>query len=361
MRFREQQRHFAVLAVALTFLLSGIVSADVKKEPPRRSVAFGSLSPMSEETARQLTLDWLRQTGRIDEPTYLAFLAIWSHSDVPVLNRVTATFALADADAALLLSEARDPFQLAPLAVPPILRDTKRPVFLRANLALAYARALSKRRAYEESLEALKPFRPEDVVDPCAFLFHRAVAEHALMHKDEALRSINRMLDDGVDVPERYRMVAVLMAFDMQTWRDKDLGAIARKMNAIERRLDLARGGPQTQKIQKEVVARLDEIIKELENQTKSECNGGSCPDGGQPLGGTPNSPMRDSKIAPTSGPGNVDPKKLENIARAWGKLPEKERAQAMQELTRDMPPRYREVIEAYFRKLAQQPQEPGR
>ena len=39
-----------------------------------------------------------------------------------------------------------------------------------------------------------------------------------------------------------------------------------------------------------------------------------------------------------------------------WGKLPERERAKAMLELTRDMPPRYREVIERYFKNLAQEP-----
>lgn len=37
-----------------------------------------------------------------------------------------------------------------------------------------------------------------------------------------------------------------------------------------------------------------------------------------------------------------------------WGKLPEKERAKAMMELTKDMPPRYREIIEKYFKKLAE-------
>jgi hypothetical protein len=71
-------------------------------------------------------------------------------------------------------------------------------------------------------------------------------------------------------------MVSVLMALDMQLWRDKDLGEIARKMDNIERRLELARGGPQTQKIQKEVVARLDELIKQLENQRKQQSKGGS-------------------------------------------------------------------------------------
>jgi hypothetical protein len=62
---------------------------------------------------------------------------------------------------------------------------------------------------------------------------------------------------------------------------------------------------------------------------------------------------MRDSNIANNSGPGNVDNKRLKNLADNWGKLPEKERAQAMAELTKDMPPRYRQVIENYFRDLA--------
>jgi len=33
------------------------------------------------------------------------------------------------------------------------------------------------------------------------------------------------------------------MAYDMQTWQEKDLGWIARKMDNIQRRLDLKRGG----------------------------------------------------------------------------------------------------------------------
>ena len=40
-------------------------------------------------------------------------------------------------------------------------------------------------------------------------------------------------------------------------------------------------------------------------------------------------------------------------MAAQWGKLPERERAKAMIELTREMPPRYREVIEKYFKELS--------
>ena len=45
--------------------------------------------------------------------------------------------------------------------------------------------------------------------------------------------------------------------------------------------------------------------------------------------------------------------KRVKEIAEVWGKLPEKERAKAMMELTKDLPPRYREVIEEYFKTLA--------
>jgi hypothetical protein len=44
----------------------------------------------------------------------------------------------------------------------------------------------------------------------------------------------------------------------------------------------------------------------------------------------------------------------LSALGQQWGKLPDKERIRALQELTREMPARYREIIEAYFRKLGQ-------
>jgi hypothetical protein len=109
----------------------------------------------------------------------------------------------------------------------------------------------------------------EDVVDPSAYLFHKAVCEYELMLKDKADDSISRLIVDATYSPQRYLQVAALMAYDMQTWQEKDLGWIARKMENIQRRLDLKRGGKQTQKQQKEVLVRLDEMIKEIENQQK--------------------------------------------------------------------------------------------
>ena len=165
--------------------------------------------------------------------------------------------------------------------MPALVKDKKLPSFFRANLALAYAKALSNRRIYEEALETLEASSPSrwSIRPRCCST--RRWPSTRLMKTREASNTIVRLLDDVADAPERYKMVAALMVFDMMTWKDKDLGCIARKMDNIERRLDLSRGGPKTQKLQKEVVARLDELIKEKENQGRAAGpgrNGGNCP-----------------------------------------------------------------------------------
>jgi hypothetical protein len=298
----------------------------------------------------------LAESPRKDEASFGALRA----PDAAEVRKVTATLVLGDADAAKLLADAKDPGASAPTAVPALLKDAKKPAFYRQALALAYGKALTSRKVYEEGLEALLTLKPEEALDPSAYFFHKAVCEHSLMLKDKADGSIDRLLVDVSDSPERYRMVAALMHFDMLTWQEKDLGWIARKMDNVQRRLDLKRGGKQTQKMQKEVLVRLEEMIKEIENQQKnsSQCNGGDCPGGGQPGNGsapgtdTSTSPMQDTMGGTANGTGNIDAKKAKEIAEVWGKLPEKERAAALRELTRSMPAKDRAVIESYFREL---------
>ena len=48
-----------------------------------------------------------------------------------------------------------------------------------------------------------------------------------------------------------------------------------------------------------------------------------------------------------------MDEKKLKTIAANWGTMPEKERAKAIMEITKDLPARYRVVIEDYFKALS--------
>jgi len=343
------KRFLAPLAATTLALAPGLFAADIA-----RPARFGALEVASADTARSQAAAWLKEAGKTDPATQARFDEIW-RSDAPVLDRVSRTFELANPAAAKLLAEARDPGAAAPTQVPALLKDATSP-FFKANLALAYARILCNRAVHEEAMEVLKLTRPEQVVDPAAYLFHRALSEHAILDKAAAIGSINRLLDDVNGAPERYRTLAALMALDMHTWSEKDLDSIARKMKNVERRLELARGGPQTQKIQKEIVSRLDEMIKELENKCKGgNCNGGACPNGGNtPAGGAnPSAPMPDSNIAKNGGTGVVDQTKLRKLVEQWGNLPPREQARALQDLTQGMSPRHREAIENYFRNLA--------
>jgi len=254
-------RWFPVVAALLVCV--NPVLADTKPAKKTDS-SFGAIKAADAAEAQKQAEAWLKSV-KGDETK---FKAIWE-SDRPLIDKVSATLALGDADAAKLLAEAKDADSAAPLEVPAVIKDKKKAAFLRDNLALAYAKALTTRKVYEEALETFAVVKADDVVDPAAYYFHKAVCEYELMLKDKAEGSIDRLLVDVTDSPERYRMVAALMHFDMLTWQEKDLGWIARKMEGIQRRLELKRGGKQTQKQQKEVLVRLDEMIKEIENQQK--------------------------------------------------------------------------------------------
>jgi hypothetical protein len=262
-------RWFWAPATALLLWGGGLAQAEPEKKPLKELPSFGTLRAPAPDAARSQAQDWLKSVGKTDAATLKQFNEIWN-TDRPVLDKVAQTLTLGDARAARLLDEARDPSTPAPTEVPSLIKDTKLSAYFRANLALAYAKALCNRKVYEEALEAFKAVRPEHVADPASYLFHKAVVEHALMQKEQANDTIDRLLVDVPDAPERYRMVGALMHFDMLTWKEKDLGWISRKMDNIHRRLDLVRGGKQTQQMQKEVLVRLDEMIKELENQCKS-------------------------------------------------------------------------------------------
>src|SRR5262249_29192216 len=309
--------------VALLLLGTSTLSrADKKKDV----ATFGELEGLSLQDAQAKAQAWLKQVGKTDAQTQQKFAVIWNEkSDRCILDRVADTLALGDAAAAKLLADARNPKVIVPMEVPAALKDKKQPVFFRANLALAYAKALSNRRVFDEGLAALKMFQPEQVVDPASYLFHRAVAEHATLKKEAALNTIDRLLEEAVDAPERYKTIAALMLLDMQMWKEKkDLGAIARKMRVIEDRLAGAKGGPQTQKLQKEVIDRLDELIKELENKKK----GGGSSSPGNPKGGQqPTNPALEPYIAGPDGKGIVDKLNIKKLdVEGWAKLPPAER-----------------------------------
>ncbi len=353
-------------AAVLSTGLAAIDTTPISAAEPTKKPAFGfsTLKTATPEAAKAKAKAWLESVGKFDQA---AFDKVWADESRTILDRTADSLVLGNTEAAAILANVRKHDAPAPAETPSLLKDAKLDNFFRTNVVLAFAKAAASKKVYEEALEALNSVTtPEAAVDPSAFYFFKAVSEHATMRKEPATSSIIKLIDDVADAPDRYKMVATLMFFEMQNWSPdpKALSNIGRLMDNSGRRLELARAGDKTQDIQKKIVFRLDELIKEMENKNKpgdGPPNGGNCPGGGPPGGPPGNQPgnqinptqnAADSVIMGGSGAGKVDEKQLRQIAEQWGNLPPEKRAKIVDDITRDQPLKYKQMIDEYFKSL---------
>jgi len=333
---------------AATMVLLGTVAA--RGEPSDALAKAATWQPPAVEDVHARVFAWLDERGA-DEPTRAKANELWSAvPDNPtgseMLARLAQTFALADANARKLVELCSQP--RAELVPPshPWLADPKTPPFEALNLRLLYARWLVHETLYDEAMEQLAGIRPEDVVDPASLLFYQGVVHHRLLEKEAGLEAIDKLLDGAEQSPQRYAAVARLMQADLKGLKEDTLDHIARRMEDIERRLDLGRAGPKVRKVEDGVIESLDKLIKKLEEQ-QQQSGGGA---GGNNIRSS--SPAQDSQIIGGKGRGEVTKRDI-GSKNGWGDLPPKQREEAMQQIGREFPSHYRDVIEQYFRKLA--------
>ena len=201
---------------------------------------------------------------------------------------------------------------------------------------------------YEEALEIFRELDPAAVVDPASCLFFRAVCEHQLLRKSAGLATIDKLLSGTERVPESYAGLAKLMQHDLQELQDESLSTVSRKMKDSERRLDLGRGGQKVQKVQDEIVAALDDLIKKAQQQQ----GGGGGEGSGQNNTNQSNGPAADSTLKGATAPGEVDPKEFKKQG-GWGALPPRDETRAKNLINQEFPAHYRQAVEQYFKKLA--------
>ncbi|MFN5468178.1 MAG: hypothetical protein ACK5ZC_03580 [Pirellulaceae bacterium] len=244
------------------------------------------------------------------------------------------------------------------------LVGTEIPSWAEPDLRLVMARWFAQHRLYDESAEVLQGVKSEQVVDPSSFFFYEALCAHHQLDRKRCLDAVDRLLEREAELTGRYSTTAKLMRTDIQPLKEDSLDEVARLMTDVERRLDLGRAGEKVQAQEKAIVEKLDKLIDQVEQQIQQQQqqqqqqrqqqqqqrqqnqqrSGGSQPQ--------PSTPLEDSRAQGQSGPGDIDRKKLDPQGN-WGDLPPSQRQQAIQDLTRDLPSHYREVIEAYFRRLA--------
>lgn len=179
------------------------------------------------------------------------------------------------------------------------------------------------------------------------YFFYKTLCAFSTNNKSEALRFAQyfNVWDDS-DIPWRYIVLVDLMKQEMEGWVSDDLGDVSRDMKRSYDRLNNAQGGSATQAIQEGILSKLDKLIKESEDNKAAAA-------AAQEQKRAADSPLPDSATPSETGPGRVTEVHLRQIAERWGKLPDKQRADAMAKYVRSFPPRYREVIEKYFKRMA--------
>ena len=230
-----------------------------------------------------------------------------------------------------------------------ILANGSIPAWLRADLQLICCRYMVHHGLYDEALQRLLPLAQEPTSDPATWLFCTGVCQHHLMQRTACLETLEKLLERETELPSRYAITARLMQADIKPYKEDSLDEIARLMNDVERRLTLGRAGKTVQDKEQAIVDKLDKMIDKLEQQQQQQQqkNAGKAPKPNQ--GGKP---MEDSQLADQKGPGEVDQKDIGN-GSGWGNLPPAQRQEALQNITKDLPSHFREVIEAYFKRLA--------
>ncbi len=228
------------------------------------------------------------------------------------------------------------------------------PGWLQDTVRLACGRAAAQRRLYDEALETLAGLSVEQVCDPASLLFYRATCEHHLLMKEPCLQNLDSLLARESELPTRYVTLANLMRGDISGVKEDSLDEISRMMRDVQRRLDLGRLGSKVRDEETKIVDKLSKMIEDIEEELKKQqqqSNSQSQQQNGQQRPSAIQ-PMEDSEIAGQNGAGDVDNKDIGNRA-GWGNLPPAQRQESLQRLSEELPSHYRDIIEGYFRELA--------
>jgi hypothetical protein len=338
------------ISLALVTVVSLVLHAAVSADELERRASW-ALPATAEVKAK---LDDYIAGQELDRAAKLKIEALWPDEAVQLdgaelLDRLAASLAVVEPKAAEVVAACRQPVSTLPPPEFEALGDESLPPFVRDNLKLLVGRWLAQHDLVDESLEVLKGVGTENVADPATLLFYQAVGQHRLIEKDECLKTVNKLLERDRELPRRYVTLARLMQADIQPLEADSLDEIARLMDDVRRRLALARAGKTVRIKEDEIVAKLEKMIEELEKQRQQQQQQAAANSSGR----QPSNPLQDSQAAQLKGPGEVDPKNL-GKRDGWGNLPPKERQEVLQQIGRELPAHFRETIEEYFKRLAQ-------
>jgi hypothetical protein len=344
-------RALVLLVFLVVWLRSGLGCCAAADEVRPMATAVVRLS--AERVGEQLQA-WLQQSGA-DAAKIDAGMAVWRQG-------IAGTAATAEETLDLLLSslaaaddETAGLVQACHAGQPPAPQQyegVKAAPFYRDNVRIWHARALAQQRYYDEVCALLSDISVQGLVDPAALLFYRGISRLKLMQKSVAADDLALLLSNTADVPVRFRAVAEQLR-EESSKPAGPLGEVAQLMSDVQRRLDLGVADEPVQKREDEVVAALDKLLKELEDQQKQQQQQQQ----GQGQGGNSPQPQQaggQAQVRGAAGAGEAERKELSENG-AWGMLDKEREAQAKELIRQQFPPNFLDAISRYTRKIAEQ------
>lgn len=133
-------------------------------------------------------------------------------------------------------------------------------------------------------------------------------------------------------------------------------------MKESERRLGRKDTGPQTQQIQKKILNVFDSLMSQAMQTAQQQPSQGASQDASQQAENqsseasqaqSAQDPRNTSSASGTPGLTTENIQFTQVLERIWGELPERERAAVLQRAAEAIVPRYRALIETYYRELS--------
>lgn len=233
--------------------------------------------------------------------------------------------------------------------------------FLAANAEYFRVRALVSLGRYEEIETALASIeqRTDHYVAHTPYAPHlwfiKAFCEARNLRFEQATQTLQTLETQFGTVPEAVSVGAAQLLLEIQRREQGTLGEVATVMDYVADRLNTADGTENVQRRQKQIIAMLDRLIEQQE-QKEQQCGGGSSQRPGKsdkPPQAAQN-PKQDSNAPGGSGQiGDLHAAPKADPGEEWGKLPPAERERILQSIRERFPSRYRQLVEQYYRALA--------
>ncbi|MEZ6128228.1 MAG: hypothetical protein R3C59_06080 [Planctomycetaceae bacterium] len=360
-------RWLLLIAILCFLAPRPVIAQDAETAPTEAQVITGKATTAEQPTTDRVTfarmpidqvrtelLQWLAATGTARDKLE-SVTARWADTETlaglsgeELLDLLVESFAQVDRATAGLVEGSYGAGPLEEIVFDGIREST----IFRNQVQQYRARWMVQHRFYDDALPLLSELLPENVVDPAGLLFYRAVCESQLLKRQAALDSVSLLLNNTLDVPDRFRVVAEMLQEELSGQTNDGMNLVKQLMQDVERRLDLGRSGEKTQEQEGEVIAALDKLLEEMEKEQDKQNGGG----GGS--GSPQNQPAAQgaiqSQIKGSPADGEADRKKLTENGK-WGMLDKQAEAKARELIRQKFPSNFLDQIGRYTKKIAEQ------